>query len=83
MIRIFIVCLFFSLVVGHTADKNDYMQNQYYNELDLINRYIKDNPWVLKYKNYNEYNVAYNEMIDIEKKTRISKKISIYKKNTK
>lgn len=80
MIRIFIVCLFFSLVVGHAADKNDYMQNQYYNELDLINRYIKDNPWVLKYKNYNEYNAAYNEMIDIEKKLESLRKFPSTKK---
>ncbi len=35
-------------------------------ELENINKYIKDNPWFVKYKNYNEYNIAYNEMIEIE-----------------
>lgn len=75
MIRIFIICLFFDLAFGYIADKDNYMQSQYYNELDLINRYIKDNPWILKYKNYNEYNSAYNEMIDIEKKIESLKKL--------
>lgn len=37
-----------------------------YSEIEEIDRYIKDNPWILKYKNYNEYNIAYNEMIKIE-----------------
>lgn len=44
------------------------------NELAEIDKYIKDNPWILKYKNYNEYNIAYNEMIEIEAELEYLKK---------
>ena len=64
--RIFIVCLFFNLIFANNLG--------YFNELDNLNRYIRDNPWILKYKNYNEYNSAYNEMIEIEKKLESLKK---------
>lgn len=36
------------------------------NELDDINQSIKNNPWINKYKNYNEYNIVYNQMTDLE-----------------
>ena len=74
MIRVFIICLCFNFLFGAIEDNNA-IQRQYYSELDLINRYIKDNPWILKYKNYNEYNAAYNEMIDIEEKLESLKKL--------
>lgn len=35
-------------------------------ELEEIEQSIRNNPWINKYKNYNEYNIAYNEMISLE-----------------
>lgn len=71
-IRIILFFLLFNVAFADTTLQNkvfNFSQKKYthnYSEIEEIDRYIKDNPWILKYKNYNEYNIAYNEMIKIE-----------------
>ncbi|RDU62435.1 mechanosensitive ion channel family protein [Helicobacter sp. MIT 14-3879] len=49
--------------------------NVYSDELSDIELNIKNNPWIIKYKNYNEYNIIYNEMINLESKIDELKKL--------
>lgn len=55
--RIFIIFLFAFLFAFGAESK-----------LSELDKYIKNSPWILKYKNYNEYNIAHNERIAIEAK---------------
>lgn len=90
ILRFIKIILFFSLLyVFNFLYADNLLQNEIFNfspeyssELDEINKYIKNNPWVLKYKNYNEYNIIYNKMIDIETKIEKLKKLSKSYENT-
>ncbi|MDE6886121.1 MAG: mechanosensitive ion channel [Helicobacteraceae bacterium] len=54
--RIFIFLFFISFIIANDLN----------NDLITLDSKIKNNPWITKYKNYNEYNAVRNEKLDLE-----------------